>query len=219
MFKIEGPKTKTLNVLKLYKGKVYSKGIVFLPVEVRTALGLKDGSPIVLELKDKKLVIRPVEEKFAMLVERAYDEIREYAWLLRGAYGDALEFFKKLSKAPTYVYGRDFEVGEDKTLNEVYLKLEEGILQEVPHFSYFEDLTYREGVITLELGKSNAGERLIEELLASFPENLRSSLKPLERKETGMGLKVIQSPRFSEEELGLLVYLASRVLDRALATS
>jgi len=41
----------------------------------------------------------------------------------------------------------------------------------------------------------------------------------LERKETGMGLKVIQSPKFSEEELGLLVYLASKVLDRALATS
>ena len=217
VYKLEGKKTNVLP--RLYKGKVHKKGLVFLPAEVKKAVGLEEGSPISIEVVGKKIIIRPVEPLRGVsgkISEEELQQLRVEAWLFRGAHGDALEFFKKLAQTLRRIYGKEFEVGEEKTLNKVYLQLEEGNLQDSVYFAYFEDSIFREGVITLDFGRGEEAKRLIEEFLALIPERLRSSLKAIRKGEMGIGLKIIQYPRFNEEELGLLTYLASKVLEHTL---
>ncbi|WP_461828738.1 AbrB/MazE/SpoVT family DNA-binding domain-containing protein [Aquifex sp.] len=217
VYKIEGQKIKVFP--KLYKSKVHKKGLVFLPAEVKKAVGIEEGSPISIEVIDKKIIIRPIEPPREVVDEISEEELQSLrvdAWLFRGAYGDALEFLRKLSRTLREIYGREFEVGEERTLNKVYLKLEEGNLQDGIHFAYFENLNYREGVITLDFGRGEEAQRLIEEFQALLPEEVRSRLKQIGKNEVGIGLKVIQYPKFSEEELGMLTYLASKVLEHIL---
>ena len=212
------PAEKKKELLGIFKTKLHGKGFVVIPSEVRKALRLERGTEFVVEVSDDKVILRPIKEATPVSINldlEDIDTIRQEAWLFRGAYGDAYEFFKKLARTLKRIYGKEFDVGEDRALNKVYLQLEEGNLQDSTHFAYFEDLTYREGVITLVFRKGEEPQRLIEEFLALIPERLKSSLKTIRKEEIWIGLKVIQYPRFDEEELGLLTYLASKVLEHA----
>ena len=219
VYKLEGKKVKVLP--KLYKSKVHKKGLVFLPAEVKKAVGIEEGSPISIEVVDKKIIIRPVEPLRGVsgkISEEESQQLRVEAWLFRGAYGDALEFFKKFAHTLKRIYGREFEVGEDEALNKVYLKLEGENLQDSIHFAYFEDLNYKEGVITLDFGKGEEAQRLIEEFVTLLLKKLSSGLELIGKEKENLSLKVIQYPKFDEEELGILIYLASKILEHALVS-
>ena len=213
------PSKKKKELLGIFKTKLHGKGFVVIPSEVRKVLGLERGTEFVVEVSNDKVILRPIKEVSSVFINLDSEDIntiRQEAWLFRGAYGDALEFFRKLAKTLKRIYGREFKVGEDKTLNKVYLKLEEGNLQDSIHLTYFEDLTYREGIITLDFGRGEEAQRLIEKFQTLLPDELRNRLKQIGKVEVGIGLKVIHYPKFNEEELGLLVYLASKVLERVL---
>ena len=219
VYKLEGKKVKVLP--KLYKSKVHKKGLVFLPAEVKKAVGIEEGSPISIEVVDKKIIIRPVEPLRGVsgkISEEEFQQLRVEAWFFRGAYGDALEFFKKFAHTLKRIYGREFEVGEDEALNKVYLKLEGENLQDSIHFAYFEDLNYKEGVITLDFGKGEEAQRLIEEFVTLLLKKLSSGLELIGKEKENLSLKVIQYPKFDEEELGILIYLASKILEHALVS-
>ena len=71
-------------------------------------------------------------------------------------------------------------------------------------------------MITLDFGRGEEAQRLIEEFQAFLPEELKNKLKQTGKNEVGIGLKIIRYPKFSEEELGILTYLASKVLEHLL---
>jgi len=46
----------------MWKVRLSSKGQIVIPAEVRSQLGLKKGSLLIVRLEGKKMVIEPVEE-------------------------------------------------------------------------------------------------------------------------------------------------------------
>jgi AbrB family looped-hinge helix DNA binding protein len=56
------PKTATPRSGREWSSKVTSGGRVVLPVEARTALGLKDGDPVRVRLENGELAIVPLSE-------------------------------------------------------------------------------------------------------------------------------------------------------------
>ena len=221
VYKIEPKKKRKL--LGIYKTKIHGKGFVVIPADVRQALGLVSGKELSVEVRGKEIILRPVEFKFreGAIDENTLNAKTQDAWILRGAYREAEEFFKELSETLHLLYGREFEYGYDEGLNKVYLKLGEGNLQETIHFSYFEDYYFSSGVITLDFGRGTEAERILKEFVEGILEkeklnkktSLKINLKKIGRVDRGIGIKVFEHPYFDKKEFGILVYLASKVIE------
>ncbi len=211
VYRIE-PKGKK-KLLGIYKTKIHGKGFVVIPKDVRLALGLEKGKELSVEVRGKEIILRPLEFKFREgNINRSFlEKERHEAWILRGAYKEAEEFFKELAETLYLLYGKEFGYGFDEKLNMVFLKLGEGNLQEVPYISYFEDYHFNSGVIAINPGKDREVERILEEFIKSL--SLRIKLKKIERPDGEVSFSIFEYPEFDKKEFGILLYLAVRIIE------
>jgi len=199
---IARPKSK--QNFALARLKVYSKGNINLPKVFLETLGLdyKSGGEIVAEANPLKgeVILRkkPLVEKLPTTVLKKTS--REGAYILRGAYKEAEEFFKELAEGIKAVFpNAHLEIGSLDN-NNVYLKLGPRKVFEEIHLLYWESPYKPRGVITLEGGIPQKTEKGFE-ISPQIEENLNLIRKYFKGKDIkNNGVELLEAPKFTKAE-------------------
>ncbi|MGB9630585.1 MAG: AbrB/MazE/SpoVT family DNA-binding domain-containing protein [Candidatus Methanodesulfokora sp.] len=63
----------------MWRSRLSSKGQIVIPAEIRTFLGLKKGSLLLIKLEGRKIIIEPAEDLSSDVLIEAEEEIIERA--------------------------------------------------------------------------------------------------------------------------------------------
>ena len=202
----------------LVRLKVYGRGNINLPKTFLETLGIdyKSGGEVIAEANPLRgeVILRRKPQIENLPTTSLENFPREEAYVLRGAYREAEDFFKELAEGIKAVYhDAPLEVGTLEN-GEVYLKLGPREVFEEIHLSYRETPHKPKGVITLDGGVPQRTESGYE-ITPQMEENLEFIKRFVKGRTMGNGsVELIEAPKFTRGEAVKIGLLLRELLDR-----